>query len=92
MAESTPPTFVQLRQLNRSLNERVLDRAQSDPQWRQRLLDDPELAMREANFPEVQQLVASSGKEEVLGQSFDAGCHTICYMYSAWNPGTHHTR
>ncbi len=83
MAESTPPTFEQFRQLNRSLNERVLDRAQSDPQWRQRLLDDPELAMHEANFPEIQQLEAAGREEEVRGQVFDVRCDKYCTFWSA---------
>ena len=95
MAESMPPTFEQLRQLNRSLNEQVLNRAESDPRWRQLLLDDPELAMREANFPELQQIVAAAGGaggDEVRGQAFDVQCHKICYAWSSLNPGTHQTR
>ena len=56
MTEGESPTMEQSRQLNRQLTEKVLDRAQSDPQWKQQLLDDPEAAMRSANFPETQQL------------------------------------
>jgi len=61
MTESTPPegtqlTLVQMLALRRSLTEKVLDKAASDPEWRQLLLEDPELAMREANFPEAQEL------------------------------------
>jgi len=62
MTESTPPegqqplTQAQIRELQRSLTEQVLDRAASDPEWRQLLIDDPELAMREANFPAAQEL------------------------------------
>jgi hypothetical protein len=35
---------------------KVLKKAGSDPQWKQQLLDDPEEAMRTADFPETQQL------------------------------------
>jgi hypothetical protein len=70
MTESTPPeggplTFVQTQQLHRSLTEKVLDRAASDPEWRQLLIEDPERAMREANFPEAQEL----GQAQQLGQT-----------------------
>lgn len=83
MTESRPPeesspslTFEQMRQLNRSLTEKVLDRAASDPEWRQRLLDDPEAAMQEANFPETRELQQQGGPQrprerEVVGQSFE---------------------
>ena len=56
MTESMPPTPEQLRQLNRALMEKVLDKAASDPEWKRRLLDDPEAAMAGADFPEVRQL------------------------------------
>jgi len=56
MTEDMPPTLEQARQLRRSLTEKLLDRAASDPQWKQQLLEDPEAAMRAANFPETQQL------------------------------------
>jgi hypothetical protein len=45
-----------LRQLNRSLMARVIDKACGDEQWKQRLLDEPEAAMQEAGFPESEQL------------------------------------
>jgi hypothetical protein len=56
MTESMPPTLEQTRQLHRSLTQKVLDKAASDPQWKQQLIDDPEAAMRAANFSESQQL------------------------------------
>ncbi len=74
MTESMPPTLEQLRQLNRDLMERVIDKAASDPEWKQRLLDDPEVAIGEAGFPEAQRLQqmqeANAGVEEaeVTGQ------------------------
>jgi hypothetical protein len=76
MTEGMPPTLEQTRQLNRSLTEKVLDRAASDPQWKQLLLDDPEAAMRAANFPETQQLQqmqqsSRSRGAEVTGQHHD---------------------
>ncbi len=81
MTESMPPTLVQLQQLNRNLTEKVLDKAASDPAWKQQLLDDPQAAMRTANFPElqqVQQMQASAGaprEGEVRGQDFDFKSH-----------------
>jgi hypothetical protein len=56
MTESMPPTLGQALRLNRILTEKVLNKAASDPQWKQQLLDDPEEAMRTADFPETQQL------------------------------------
>jgi hypothetical protein len=67
MTESMPPTLEQTRQLHRSLTQKVLDRAASDPQWKQQLIDDPETAMRGAGFPETQQLEQAQGGE-VRGQ------------------------
>jgi hypothetical protein len=72
MTEGTPPmTPEQFRQLNRDLMEKMLDKAASDPEWKQRLLDDPEAAMMEAGFPEARQLQemqASVRAGEVVGQ------------------------
>jgi hypothetical protein len=74
MTAGTPPTtFEQFRQLNRSLMEKVLDRAASDSEWRQRLLDDPETAVLEAGFPEaerLQELHVSLSREEVQGHNW----------------------
>ena len=56
MTEGTPLTPEQFRQLNRDLMEKVIDRAASDPEWKQRLLEDPETAIREAGFPETERL------------------------------------
>jgi hypothetical protein len=75
MTESVPPTLEQTRQLHRSLTQKVLDKAQSDPQWKQQLIDDPEAAMQAAGFPEIQQLGQMQASawpqqgEEVRGQS-----------------------
>ena len=87
-AQSMPPggrplTFVQTQQLHRSLTEKVLDRAESDPEWRQLLIDDPELAMREANFPEAQQLEQQG---EVVGHGWGSqkvGCRWI-WTWHGW--------
>jgi hypothetical protein len=56
MTESMPPTPEEIRRLNRDLMERVLDKAASDPVWKQRLLDDSKAAIEEASFPETRQL------------------------------------
>ena len=77
-----PLTPEQFRQLNRDLMEKVLDKAASDPAWKQRLLDEPEVALREAGFPEAERLqqMQDSVREqepEVVGQlSRDFGCQS----------------
>ena len=72
MTESMAPTRVQIQNMHRDLMEKVLDKACSDSQWKQQLIEDPELAMRNANFPELQQLQQASqqGGGEVQGQSW----------------------
>src|SRR5919199_2719245 len=49
-------TLEQAKQQNRTLMEKIIDRAASDSAWKQQLLDDPETALREADFPEIEQL------------------------------------
>ncbi len=49
-------TLEQARQQNRTLMENIIDRAASDLAWKRQLLDDPDAALREANFPEIEQL------------------------------------
>jgi hypothetical protein len=87
MSENIPPDFERGRQLHRSLTEKVLDKAANDPLWKQQLLDNPDAAMREANFPEVQGLeeirlsAEASADAEVHGQ----GCqrnYTVYYTQS----------
>lgn len=76
MTEGTPMVPEEFRQLNRNLMEKVLDRAASDPAWRERFLDDSEAAKSEAGFPELQSLEevfeaavrAQSSEGEVQGQ------------------------
>ena len=76
MTEGTPPTPEQFRQLNRNLMEKMLDKAASDAEWKQRLLDDPEAAIQEAGFPEAGRLQdAYKGamvEEEVAGQVYES--------------------
>jgi hypothetical protein len=67
MTENMPPTLRKYQQLHRSLTEKILYRAEGDPAWKQQLIDDPEAAMRTANFPELQQLEQTQGGE-VWGQ------------------------
>jgi hypothetical protein len=89
MTEGTPPIEDESRQLNRSLMEKVLDRAASDPTWKQQLLDEPEVAMRTANFPEVQLLeemrqraAASREEGEVRGHGYY--CPQLCNAHSLY--------
>jgi hypothetical protein len=62
MMENTPLTLEETRQLQRGLMEKVLDRAASDPQFKQQILDDPEAAMR--TFPESQQIMQMEGARQ----------------------------
>jgi hypothetical protein len=65
--QQQPLTRAQIFELKRSMREQILNRAESDPEWRQLFIDDPELAMREANFPAAQQL-QQQPQGEVVGQ------------------------
>lgn len=87
MTEGTPLTPEDLRRLNRGLMEKVLKKAASDPEWKQRLLDNPEAAIQEAGFPEAERLRemrASAGaareEAEVQGQMQPRSCSKMrCY-------------
>lgn len=76
MNEGNALTPEQLRRLNRGLMEKVLDRAAGDPAWKQRFLDDPEAALREAGFPEAEELRENQEgtpvEEEVAGQVYQS--------------------
>lgn len=62
------PATEKYQQLNQRLTEKMLDKAASDPHWKQWLLTDLEAAMRKANFPEYQRLEEVRQKEaEVRG-------------------------
>lgn len=52
------------QQLQRSLTEKMLDKAANDPQWKQQLLEDSAAAMQQANFPELQQIQQMRHEEE----------------------------
>ncbi len=85
MTERMPPTPEEVRQLRRSLLEKMLDRAASDPRWKRQLLDDPDAAMRAASFPEAQtieemrQRVEASQAAEVVGHvPIGRPASTIC--------------
>jgi hypothetical protein len=53
------------RQRSRNLNEKVLDKAASDAQWKRQLLANPEAAMRElsSEVPEVSGQVSTFGAD-----------------------------
>ena len=75
MTEGMLPTLAQTRQLHRSLTQKILDKAASDPQWKQQLIDDPEAAMRTANFPELKRV-------EELRQSAEVAGHVLTNPYN----------
>lgn len=86
------------QQLQRSLTDKVLDRAASDPLWKQQLLTDPEAAMREVDFLELERLDEMRQEEEQVrghivddigaGGAFDyyrSGCSPYtCWYYTNW--------
>ena len=65
MAEQIP-TPEEYRLLEKTLIEKVLERAATDPQWKQLLLEDPEAAMQEAAFPEVYMLTEINERIRVM--------------------------
>ena len=71
MTENMSLTLVHVQEMQRDLTEKVIDKACNDPLWKQQLLEDPELAMRNADFPEIQELQQASQPSggEVQGQS-----------------------
>jgi hypothetical protein len=85
MAEDIPPRE-ELRQLRRSLTEKVLDKAASDPAWRQQLLDNSEAAMQEAGFREIQRLEemnqSAAAQEERAEVSGQAATYPGSYYYA----------
>lgn len=76
--EQQVPQTEENQQLIRTLNEMVLDKAQSDPQWKQLLVAAPEAAMQEL-FEEG---------AEVIGQGFTLGEGTTLRStyYNVWIP------
>jgi hypothetical protein len=52
-APIAPTAQEEYRKLSRSLSEKILDRAASDPAWKQQLLNNPQAALQAANFPEL---------------------------------------
>jgi hypothetical protein len=67
------------QQAKRSLIEKTLDRAASDPEWKQQYLDNPDEAVRNAGFEEYQRIEETrqqlrraqpSDEEDVRGHDF----------------------
>jgi hypothetical protein len=67
------------RQVSQRLTEKILDRAASDPTWKQLLLDDRATALRAANFPEIEKLDELRHRAEVEGQMLPLGGHYYPY-------------
>src|ERR687885_2726148 len=76
---TTTPSGEEYRLLRRSFMEKVLDKAANDPTWKQQLLDDPDAAMREANFPEAQQLEEIRLSAEASLEEAEVGGHIQPY-------------
>jgi hypothetical protein len=58
--------------------ERVIDKAASDPEWKQRLLDEPEAAIREAGFPEAEHL-RQIASEQALREEDEVSGQQLCW-------------
>ncbi len=82
MTESIPPTTPEeIQQLKRDLLEKIIDRAASDPAWKQLLLDEPDAAMQEAGSPEAErirevQVSMEAGEAEVAGHEYGSHGNT----------------
>ena len=74
---TTTPAREEYRLLRRSFMEKVLDKAANDPTWKQQLLDDPDAAMREANFPEAQQFEEMRLSAEASLEEADVRGHIV---------------
>ena len=68
--------MTEIRQLQRRLDQQVLERAEVDPEWKRQLLEDPEAAMRTANFPEIQKLDEMPQSVEIPLES-EVGGHVM---------------
>jgi hypothetical protein len=83
------PSQEEYRLLERTLMEKVLDRVCADPEWKRRLLEDPEAAMQEAAFPEAQRLKevderiwAHEEEAEVVGQYCPQTAYPQCASFT----------
>jgi hypothetical protein len=78
--------------VQRSLTEKVLDRAASDPNWKRLLLDDAEAAFREADFPEDKRLEELREEAEVQGYILELGGPIDAGVDAAGGCRTYYTR
>jgi hypothetical protein len=86
--EAMPTPQEEYRQLQRSLWEKMLDRAASDPAWKQWLLDDPEAVMSPANFPEIEKLEEMRQSAETSREAEAVGhVMTDPYQYTSRQQG-----
>ena len=84
------PSQEEYRLLERTLMEKVLDRAAADPHWKRRLLEDPEAAMQEAAFPEAKRLKEANERlwaqeeeaAEVVGQACLQAAYPQCTSFT----------
>jgi hypothetical protein len=87
---ATTVTQEEYAQLERSLREKILDKAVNDPDWRQQYVDNPEDALSSAGFPEAQQLREvhqsmnrGASEEDVQGHDY-YGDYYVCYNYTTY--------
>ncbi len=69
------PTPEEYRLLEKTLMEKILDQAATDPQWKQLLLEDPEAAMQEAAFPETHRLMEMNERVRAMQEDAEAVGH-----------------
>ncbi len=86
--DAMPTQKEELRQLNRSFWEKVLERAAADPLWKQQLLDDPEATLRVADFPELERVEELRQSAETSWEAEVAG-HVLTnpYQYTSRQEG-----
>ena len=84
--EAMPIPQEEYRQLQRSLWEKMLDQAESDPLWRQQLIDDQEATMAAANFPEIERLEEMRQQsEQVVGQQLGSSYDQVLFnWWGSW--------
>ena len=74
--QQLPPTRAQIFELKRSIREQLLNRAESDPEFRQLFIDDPELAMRELIEQQQGEVVGQMENWEKYGWSIFGSGYT----------------
>jgi hypothetical protein len=84
-------THEEYKSLERSLREKILEKAANDPEWRQQYVEDPEQALQQSGIEEAQRIREvhealkpfNPEEEEVQGHDY-AYYYEICYNYTTY--------